>query len=121
MGYKVKSYVGRTRNSVCAAFGGWPRRRARSDAPYLSAIIAFSPVKMPLPFYARILLFSAPMSETNNLRLQTNDLRVREIVRLISPRALKAELPEAAALAQTVATSRERITRILRQEDPRLL
>jgi len=53
--------------------------------------------------------------------LQTNDLRVREIVRLISPRALKAALPEAAGVAQVVATSRDRITRILRQEDPRLL
>lgn len=52
---------------------------------------------------------------------QTQDLHVREIVRLISPRALKAELPEGDAVAQTVATSRERITRILRQEDPRLL
>jgi 3-deoxy-7-phosphoheptulonate synthase len=53
--------------------------------------------------------------------LQTNDLRVREIVRLIAPKTLKAELPEGDAVAETVAKSRERITHILRQEDPRLL
>ena len=53
--------------------------------------------------------------------LQTNDLRVREIVRLIAPRALKAESPSSEAVNQIVASSRERIARILRQEDPRLL
>ena len=52
---------------------------------------------------------------------QTNDLRVREIVRLVAPRVLKAELPTSETINQTVASSRERITRILRQEDPRLL
>jgi len=53
--------------------------------------------------------------------LQTQDLHVREIVRLISPRSLKAELPTSEVANRTVATSRERITRILQQEDPRLL
>jgi len=52
---------------------------------------------------------------------QTQDLRVREIVRLVSPRALKAELPAPESVNQTVATSRDRITSILRQDDPRLL
>ena len=52
---------------------------------------------------------------------QTQDLHVREIVRLISPRALKAELPATSVANETVAASRERVTRILRQEDPRLL
>jgi 3-deoxy-7-phosphoheptulonate synthase len=53
--------------------------------------------------------------------LQTQDLNVREIVRLISPRAMKVELPTPEVANRTVATSRERVTRILRQEDPRLL
>jgi 3-deoxy-7-phosphoheptulonate synthase len=52
---------------------------------------------------------------------QTQDLRVREIVRLISPRALKAELPTPEAANRTVASSRERVTRILQQQDPRML
>ena len=52
---------------------------------------------------------------------QTQDLRVREIVRLVAPRALKGELPSSAATNELVSSSRERITRILRQEDPRLL
>jgi 3-deoxy-7-phosphoheptulonate synthase len=52
---------------------------------------------------------------------QTQDLHVREIERLISPRVLKDALPSSEAASQLVAASRERITRILRQEDPRLL
>jgi 3-deoxy-7-phosphoheptulonate synthase len=53
--------------------------------------------------------------------LRTQDLRVREVVRLLTPRALKAELPMTEASNQTVVASRERINRILQQEDPRLL
>lgn len=51
----------------------------------------------------------------------TQDLHVREIVRLITPRALKAQLPAAEASTATVVRSRNTVTRILRQEDPRLL
>jgi 3-deoxy-7-phosphoheptulonate synthase len=52
---------------------------------------------------------------------QTQDLRVREIVRLVSPRALKAELPSPEAASEAVASSRDRVTRILQRNDPRLL
>jgi 3-deoxy-7-phosphoheptulonate synthase len=52
---------------------------------------------------------------------RTQDLHVKEIVPLLSPRALKAQAPSVEATAATVARSRERVIRILRQEDPRLL
>jgi 3-deoxy-7-phosphoheptulonate synthase len=52
---------------------------------------------------------------------RTQDLRVKEIVRLLTPRELKAQLPTTDAANATVALSRERIIRILRREDPRLL
>ena len=52
---------------------------------------------------------------------RTQDLHVREIVPLLAPRALKAVTPVSEAANATVARSRERIIRILRQEDPRLL
>ena len=52
---------------------------------------------------------------------RTQDLHVKEIVPLLSPRALKAVTPVSEAINATVARSRERIIRILRQEDPRLL
>ena len=52
---------------------------------------------------------------------RTQDLHVKEIVRLLSPRELKAQLPTTEAANATVARSRERIIRILRLEDPRLL
>jgi len=52
---------------------------------------------------------------------RTQDLHVKEIVRLLSPRELRAHSPSSEAIAATVARSRERIIRILRQEDPRLL
>ena len=53
--------------------------------------------------------------------LQTNDLRVREIVRLISPRAVKDFFPAGPEAMATVVQSRERIIRILQRADPRLL
>jgi len=53
--------------------------------------------------------------------LRTQDLRVREVVRLLTPRALKAELPMTEPSNQTVVASRERIRNILEQRDPRLL
>jgi len=52
---------------------------------------------------------------------QTQDLRVREIVRLVAPRVLKAELPASEAVNETVASSRDRVTGIIHQQDPRLL
>ena len=52
---------------------------------------------------------------------RTQDLHVKEIVRLSSPRELKAQTPLGEAVNATVARSRERVIRILRQEDPRLL
>jgi 3-deoxy-7-phosphoheptulonate synthase len=52
---------------------------------------------------------------------RTQDLHVKEIVPLLSPRAIKAVTPVSEAVNATVARSRERIIRILRQEDPRLL
>ncbi|MGH7980140.1 MAG: 3-deoxy-7-phosphoheptulonate synthase, partial [Limisphaerales bacterium] len=52
---------------------------------------------------------------------RTQDLHVKEIVRLLSPRELRAHLPSSEGIGATVARSRERIIRILRQEDPRLL
>ncbi|TAL00243.1 MAG: 3-deoxy-7-phosphoheptulonate synthase [Verrucomicrobia bacterium] len=52
---------------------------------------------------------------------KTQDLHVREIVRLSSPRALKAEFPITEECSAIVAQSRERVIRILKREDPRLL
>ena len=52
---------------------------------------------------------------------RTQDLHVKEIVRLLTPRELKAQLPATGAVNATVAHSRQRIIRILRREDPRLL
>ena len=51
----------------------------------------------------------------------TQDLHVRELVRLSTPRALKASLPLTEAASATVANSRARINRILTREDTRLL
>jgi len=51
----------------------------------------------------------------------TQNLHVKELTRLLTPRALKAELPASETTNETVANSRERIENILRREDPRLL
>ena len=51
----------------------------------------------------------------------TQDLRVKQTVRLMTPRALKAELPMTEAANATVVSSREQIIRILKMEDPRFL
>ncbi len=51
----------------------------------------------------------------------TQDLHVKELVRLSTPRALKAQLPMSEAANAIVVRSRDAICRILRQEDPRLL
>jgi 3-deoxy-7-phosphoheptulonate synthase len=52
---------------------------------------------------------------------QTFDLHVREIVRLSTPQALKAELPMTEAASATVVRGREAIKAILARRDPRLL
>jgi 3-deoxy-7-phosphoheptulonate synthase len=52
---------------------------------------------------------------------RTQDLHVKEIVRLLTPRELKAQSLATEVINATVARSRERVVRILRQEDPRLL
>jgi 3-deoxy-7-phosphoheptulonate synthase len=53
--------------------------------------------------------------------LPTQNLHVKEAVRLITPRALKAELPASEAVNQAVVSSRQTVDRILKQQDPRLL
>jgi 3-deoxy-7-phosphoheptulonate synthase len=52
---------------------------------------------------------------------RTQDLHVKEIVRLLTPRELKSQSPTPGAVNAMVAHSRERVVRILRREDPRLL
>src|SRR5215469_3049456 len=52
---------------------------------------------------------------------RTQDLHVKEIVPLLSPRALKGLSPTPVAVNDAVAKARERVNRILRQEDPRML
>jgi len=53
--------------------------------------------------------------------LPTQNLHVKEAIRLLTPRALKAELPTTPAANRTVALSRKCVTDILRQKDSRLL
>jgi 3-deoxy-7-phosphoheptulonate synthase len=52
---------------------------------------------------------------------RTQDLHVKEIVPLLSPRAMKALSPASEAVNAIVAQSRDRVIRILNQADPRLL
>src|SRR5258708_33318184 len=52
---------------------------------------------------------------------RTQDLRVKEIVRLIEPAALKGALPITDAAGATVVHSRDAVKNILHQKDPRLL
>ncbi len=52
---------------------------------------------------------------------RTQDLHVREIVRLASPKQLKTESPTPDAINAIVAQNRERVVNILQQKDPRLL
>ena len=53
--------------------------------------------------------------------IATQDLHVKGMVRLLPPRALKAELPMTEAAGATVTQGRDAIRRILSQADPRLL
>src|SRR5579862_1803240 len=52
---------------------------------------------------------------------RTQDLRVKEIVRLIEPAALKSALPITDTAGETVYHSREAVKNILHQKDSRLL
>lgn len=51
----------------------------------------------------------------------TQDLNIRDMLPLISPRALKTELPMTETANRTVVEGREAVKRILRKEDHRLL
>jgi 3-deoxy-7-phosphoheptulonate synthase len=53
--------------------------------------------------------------------LPTQNLHVREVAQLLTPRTLKAELPSTEASNLGVSASRERVIQILRRQDPRLL
>ncbi|MDB6035328.1 MAG: Phospho-2-dehydro-3-deoxyheptonate aldolase, partial [Verrucomicrobiales bacterium] len=53
--------------------------------------------------------------------LPTQDLRVKETTRLMTPHAMKAKLPMSATANQTVVAGREVVTRILQRQDPRFL
>ena len=53
--------------------------------------------------------------------LPTQNLHVKEAVRLLTPRALKEQLPASEPVNRAVVTSRQAVTRIFRQQDPRLL
>jgi 3-deoxy-7-phosphoheptulonate synthase len=53
--------------------------------------------------------------------LPTQNLHVKEAIRLLTPRALKAQLPITDSANVTVVSSRQKVTRILQQQDPRLL
>lgn len=52
---------------------------------------------------------------------RTQDLRVKETIRLEAPRALKEAIPMTETANRVVIESRETIQRILRKEDPRML
>jgi 3-deoxy-7-phosphoheptulonate synthase len=65
-------------------------------------------------FTIRIIRYSTRM-------LPTQNLHVKEAARLLTPRALKAELPAPEAANDSVVASRQAVTRILKRQDPRLL
>jgi len=76
---------------------------------------------MKLEFVPRVSAFRAADNGYDAAMYRTQDLHVKEIVRLLSPRELKSQTPTTDSANATVARSRERVIRILRQEDPRLL
>lgn len=53
--------------------------------------------------------------------LATQNLHVKEAVRLLTPSALKAQLPARDSIGRGVVAARETVTRILTRKDPRLL
>src|ERR1700679_1139076 len=70
---------------------------------------------------AKIQAFRVTISRYTVCMYRTQDLHVKEIVQLSTPRELKAQTPSGDAVNAIVARSRERVIRILRQEDARLL
>src|ERR1700722_6698116 len=57
----------------------------------------------------------------NRPMFPTQDLHIKEMVRHSPPRQLKAQLAMTEAANATVVNSRASVTRILQQEDPRML
>ena len=53
--------------------------------------------------------------------LATQNLHVKEAVRLLTPSALKAQLPASELVNREVVAARQTVTRILKQQDSRLL
>lgn len=53
--------------------------------------------------------------------LPSQNLHVKEVVRLQTPRALKAELPVSESANHTVVAGRQRVTRIVHRQDSRFL
>ncbi|HWQ93135.1 MAG TPA: 3-deoxy-7-phosphoheptulonate synthase [Clostridia bacterium] len=53
--------------------------------------------------------------------LPTQNLHVEQVVRLLTPRMLKAQAPATEGINRTVVAAREAVVRILQREDPRLL
>src|SRR5204863_3861735 len=51
----------------------------------------------------------------------TQNLHVKETIRLLTPRALQAELPMTEVSNRTVVAARQNVQHILEQKDPRLL
>src|SRR5207253_1379650 len=76
---------------------------------------------MALPFCVRFRLSAGAHFNIISAMFQTQNLHVKETVRLITPRALKAELPASEVSNRTVFSSREAVMRILGRQDPRLL
>lgn len=52
---------------------------------------------------------------------QLHDAHIQSVVQIITPRALRAELPHTPISSRTVTQGREAVERILDREDPRLL
>jgi 3-deoxy-7-phosphoheptulonate synthase len=76
----------------------------------------------PIPTsHHTIQLFAVAGFVILNPMYRTQDLHVKEIVPLLSPRALKALSPTPVEVNDAVARARERVIRILRREDPRML
>jgi len=89
----------------------------------LNARFSFQPAicKPGHMLISELALFPKPERAILVRMYRTQDLNVKEIVRLLTPRELKAQSPATDAVNAVVARSRERVVRILRQEDPRLL
>ncbi len=62
-----------------------------------------------------------PCAATAPEPLKTRDLRIESIRPLVPPAILLEELPLSAEGAETVSAARERVSRILRGEDDRLV